>query len=182
MNKHELVSEQEYEECLDHVYTLNEDTPIIKTFERENIAVDPDLVFGLDTRLFQELGKEKYMIDGYVDDDDGHHHSREVDLIQLESGGDKNITREKLEDLLQSCGKEEVYRIKGFVKLEEEGICILNFAFGRWEITPLTRTIQDGERGLRLTVMLARGEGRQWKKEFSRGFAEQNVQIDYHPA
>jgi G3E family GTPase len=178
MNKHGLVSEREYEECLDHVYTLNEDTPVIKTYEREDVAVDPDLIFGLDTRLFEELKEEKYMIDGVVDG----HHSREVDLIHLESTADETITREKLEGILETCLTEEVYRIKGFIKIEGVGRCILNFAFGRWEIIPLTRRVKEGDRGLRLTVMLARGEGRQWQKEFSKAFTEQNVQIDYHPA
>ena len=179
MNKHQLVTEREYEECLDHVYTLNEDTPIIKAFEREGVAVDPDLVFGLDTRLFDELKENKYMIDGYVD---SHHHSSEIDLIQLESAGGESITREKLEEILESCPKEEVYRIKGFVKIEGEGMCILNFAFGRWDITPLTRPIKEGEMGIRLPVMLARGEGRQYKRDFAEGFGGQNVQVDYHPA
>jgi G3E family GTPase len=177
MNKHELVSEREYEECLDHVYTLNDDTPIIKTYERKDIAVDPDLVFGLDTRLFDEL-KDKYMIDGYVEG----HHSREVDLIQLESAGQESITRDRLNDILETCSKDEVYRIKGFIKIEGEGICILNFAFGRWEATPLTRSEPEGERGLRLTTMLARGEGRRWQKEFLKAFGDQNIQVDYHPA
>lgn len=179
MNKHQLVTEREYEECLDHVYTLNEDTPIIKAFEREDVAVDPDLIFGLDTRLFEEL-KDKYMIDGYVNDHE--HHSGEIDLIQVESSADESITRQKLEELLESCSKEDVYRIKGFVKIEGEGICILNFAFGRWDITPLTRPVKEGEKGIRLTVMLARGEGRLYQREFEKGFGGQNVQINYHPA
>jgi len=177
MNKHQLVSEREYDECLDNVYTLNEDTPIVKTYERENVAVDPDLVFGLDTRLFDELN-QKYMIDGYVDG----HHSQEVDLIQLESAADESITYQKLEQMLASCPKEEVYRIKGFIKIQDKGPCILNFAFGRWEITPLRRDIKESKRGLRLTVMLARGEGRQWQREFSKVLKEQNVQAIYHPA
>ena len=181
MNKHQLVSETEYEECLDHVYTLNEDTPVIKSYERDNVAVDPDLIFGLDTRLFEEL-KEKYMIDGYVDDDNHHHHSTEVDLIQLESSAGESIPREKLEEILDTCVKEEIYRIKGFVKIEGEGMSILNFAFGRWEITPVTRNLKDGERGVRLTVMLARGEGRQWQREFLKVFSEQNMKVDYHAA
>jgi len=163
MNKHELVSQREYEECLDHVYTLNEDTPVIKTYEREDVAVDPDLIFGLDTRLFEELKESKDMIDGVVDGP----HSREIDLIHMESEASETISRDKLDGILETCLKEEVYRIKGFIKIEGEGMCILNFAFGRWEITPLTRSVKEGERGLRLTVMLARGEGRQWQKEFS---------------
>jgi len=178
MNKHELVSEREYEECLDHVYTLNEDTPVVKTYEREDVAVDPDLVFGLDTRLFEELKGDKYLIDGVVEG----HHSREIDLLQLESAGGESITREKLDEILSGCLKEEVYRIKGFVKIEGQGMCVLNFAFGRWEVIPLTRDVRQGELGLRLTVMLARGEGRQWRKEFVKSFAPQNVHIHYHPA
>jgi G3E family GTPase len=178
MNKHELVSEREYEECLDHVYTLNEDTPVIKAYEREDVAVDPDLVFGLDTRLFEELKEEKYMIDGIVDD----HHAREIDLIHLESAADESIERATLEEILQACPKEEIYRIKGFVKIGGQGLCILNFAFGRWEITSLTRNISKDERGLRLTVMLGRGEGRQWQKEFAKQFSKQNVDIHYHAA
>ena len=178
MNKHELVSEKEYEECLDHVYTLNEDTPVIKTYEKEDIAVDPDLIFGLDTRLFEELKGDKYMIDGVVDG----HDSREIDLIHMESAAAETITRDKLDEILETCFKEEVYRIKGFVKIEGEGTCILNFAFGRWQITSLTRSVKEGEPGIRLTVMLARGEGRRWQKEFSKSFAEQNVQVHYHPA
>jgi len=178
MNKHQLVSEREYEECLDHVYTLNEDTPVVKTYEREDVAVDPDLVFGLDTRLFEELKGDKYLIDGIVEG----HHSREIDMLQLESAGGQSITREKLDKILGGCLKEEVYRIKGFVKVEGQGMYVLNFAFGRWEVIPLTREARDGELGLRLTVMLARGEGRQWQKEFAKAFAAHNVHIHYHPA
>ena len=85
----------------------------------------------------------------------------------MESEASETISRDKLDGILETCLKEEVYRIKGFIKIEGEGMCILNFAFGRWEITPLTRSVKEGERGLRLTVMLARGEGRQWQKEFS---------------
>ena len=179
MNKHQLVTEREYEDCLDHLFTLNEDTPIIKAFEREDVAVDPDLVFGLDTRLFDELKEDKYMIDGYVK---SHHHAGEIDLIQIESSAGESITRVNLESILGDCYKEDVYRIKGFVKIEGEGLCILNFAFGRWDLAQLTRPIRDGEKGIRLTVMLARGEGRSYQKEFAKGFKGQNVQIDYHPA
>jgi G3E family GTPase len=176
MNKHELVSEREYDECLDHVFTLNEDTPMIKTYERKDVAVDPDLVFGLDTRLFEKL-KDKYMIDGYVDE----HHTREVDLLQIQSHARETITKNRLDEILGTCSKHEVYRIKGFVKVDGM-MSILNFAFGRWEVTALKRDVQEGELGLQLTVMLARGEGRTWEKKLGEAFAEQNVQIKYNPA
>ena len=172
MNKHQLVKEQEYEQCLDHVYTLNDDTPVIKTYMKEDVAVDPDLVFGLDTRLFDELN-DKHMIDGYVDS----HHSRELDLIHLESEAENSFTRERIEEILQMCSKNEIYRIKGFIKIEGEGMYILNWAFERWEMTPLRRNLQQKEKGLRLTVMLAKGEGRQWQKEFLNRFQGHSVYV-----
>jgi G3E family GTPase len=178
MNKHELVTEREYEECLDHVYTLNEDTPVLKTYEQSNIAVDPDVVFGLDTRLFTELKEEKYMIDGV----DHHHHSREIDLIHLERRDSVEMDKGKLEGILEDCLPTEVYRIKGFVRVEGQGPCILNFAFGRWELTPLSRPVKKGESGLLLTVMMARGEGRQWKREFEKRFEGDNISIEFYPA
>ena len=57
MNKSELVSEREYDLVMDKVYDLNEDTPKIKAGPRG--SVDPNLVFGLDTKLFQLVDKEK---------------------------------------------------------------------------------------------------------------------------
>lgn len=178
MNKHELVTEREYEECLDHVYTLNEDTPVLKTYEQTDIAVDPDVVFGLDTRLFAELKEAKYMIDGV----DHHHHSREIDLIHLERRDSAEMDKGKLEGILEDCLPTEVYRIKGFVRIGGQGMCILNFAFGRWELTPLSRPVKEGESRLRLTVMLARGEGRQWKREFEKRFEGDNISVDFYPA
>jgi len=173
MNKHELVSEREYEDCLDHVYTLNEDTPVLKTYERKDVAVDPDLVFGLDTKLFQEL-QNGHMIDGYVDD----HHSREIDILLLEGRSGEGITRETLDTLLSTCSNDQVYRIKGFIKIVGEGMCILNYAFGRWDLTPITKDI--GNEDLRLTAMLAKGEGRQWQKEFSKELEVHKIQAHFH--
>lgn len=178
MNKHELVSEREYDDCLDHVYTLNEDTPIIKTYEKEGVAVDPDLVFGLDTRLFQELN-HKIMIDGYVDD----HQSSEVDLLDLQSVvEDFSVTRERLEEILKTCSTNEVYRIKGFIRIEGEGLSIVNFAFGRWDITALTKKAAEGNTGLRFTVMLARYAGRRWEQKLLEVFGKDNVHIHLHAA
>jgi G3E family GTPase len=178
MNKHELISERDYDDCLDHVYALNEDTPIIKAFEKEGVAVDPDLVFGLDTRLFEELN-HKLMIDGYVED----HQSSEIDLLDVQSEIEGfTVTRNRLEEILRDCSSNEVYRIKGFVHLDGEGLGILNFAFGRWDITLLTRTLGESEKGLRLTVMLARGAGKRWQRKLGEAFGGDEVHIHRHSA
>ena len=176
MNKHTLVSERQYDDCLDHVYTLNEETPIIKTFEKEDVAVDPDLVFGLDTRLFTELEK-KILIDGVV----SGHQSSEVDILHIQSiKKDFVLGRKILEETLRECPKDEIYRLKGFVDLEGEGLSILNFAFGRWDITLLRDDFT--EHRLRLTGMLARGRGDVWRDKFLDIFGREIVHIDSHPA
>jgi hypothetical protein len=59
---------------------------------------------------------------------------------------------------------------------------ILNWAFGCWEMIPCTRSLKETGKGLELTVMLARGEGRAWEKEFSNQFDGQHMHVQYYPA
>ncbi|KAJ3267530.1 hypothetical protein HK104_005797, partial [Borealophlyctis nickersoniae] len=80
LNKHELVSERELDTVLDHVYTLNEDTPKLKS-EGTN-GVSPDLVFGLDTKLFSLADREDQVKEWDGRMDRGHHY-REVDLCTV---------------------------------------------------------------------------------------------------
>ena len=56
INKHEEMSEQKLDETLDDVYELNPQTPKIKT---NNGYIDPNILFGIDTKLFssQEAAK-----------------------------------------------------------------------------------------------------------------------------
>lgn len=56
LNKFDLISERELDDVLDHLLELNEDTPLIKVSASQ--PLQPDLVFGLDTKLF-ERGTEE---------------------------------------------------------------------------------------------------------------------------
>ncbi|CAG8812458.1 6419_t:CDS:2, partial [Gigaspora margarita] len=68
---------------IDHINELNTDTPKIKC-EGKN-GVSPDLIFGIDTKLFSlattESGEKSFseLIDSQIQD----HHSTEIDLIQV---------------------------------------------------------------------------------------------------
>ncbi|RIB05192.1 CobW/HypB/UreG, nucleotide-binding domain-containing protein [Gigaspora rosea] len=83
LNKHELVEERELDLVIDHINELNTDTPKIKC-EGKN-GVSPDLIFGIDTKLFSlattEGGEKSFseLIDSQIQD----HHSTEIDLIQV---------------------------------------------------------------------------------------------------
>ena len=53
LNKHELVSERELDDVLDHVFELNPDTPVVKC--RGKNGVDFNLLTGIGTQLFSSL-------------------------------------------------------------------------------------------------------------------------------
>ncbi|KAI9205606.1 CobW/HypB/UreG, nucleotide-binding domain-containing protein [Polychytrium aggregatum] len=94
MNKHELVSERQYDLVLDNVNELNTDTPKLKC--EGTHGVSPDLVFGIDTKLFQ-LGnaQEREKWNGLMDPE---HHSNEIDLIQ--------VTDPDIQPEAGACGSE----------------------------------------------------------------------------
>ncbi|TPX70866.1 hypothetical protein SpCBS45565_g01537 [Spizellomyces sp. 'palustris'] len=150
LNKYELASERQLDKVLDRVNDLNTDTPKVPAL---NGSVNPDLVFGIDTTLF---GLDTRQADtttwaGLVDP---HHMDNEVDVVCLESSTLENkLDRVSLETLLGSVPSDIIYRIKGLVLLLDPvpRLFILNWAFGRYELTPVTRKI-EGVR-IKLTVM-----------------------------
>lgn len=133
LNKHEMVNERELDDVIDHINVLNTDTPKVKCDKK---GVSPDLVFGLDTPLFKVgYSKKKTLEDNVFDP---HHQENEVDLIQiLQSVNDNKLSLEKLEAFLKTMPKEDIYRIKGFVRLDDGKLSIINHAFGRWTLTPV---------------------------------------------
>lgn len=56
MNKYDLVSERELDSVLDHLYELNDETPMIRV--SKSTPLKPELVFGLDTKLFERGSDE----------------------------------------------------------------------------------------------------------------------------
>lgn len=56
LNKHDLVSERDLDTVLDHLYELNDETPVVRV--SKDSPLRPELVFGLDTKLFTEGSRE----------------------------------------------------------------------------------------------------------------------------
>lgn len=133
------MSERELDIVIDHVNELNTDTPKVKC-DKTN-GVSPDLVFGLDTELFKVAYNKSGNMEEMVFDP--KHQENEVDLIQViqlssSSQQHQRHTRDELEQWLKTLPKDDIYRVKGFVRLDTEGtLYILNHAFGRFTLTPV---------------------------------------------
>lgn len=161
----------------DRINTLNDATPKIRTEGRN--GVDPALIFGLDSKLFLE--KDKYLDTSHHDEvetvtiyrgpqkDFGHSHGdheghscgsscNENDSAHQPQDNSTYVLEETLTKALATLPKESVWRVKGFVRTES-GPRILNWAFSRFELTPIESpsALSEGEL-LKLTVMGERGE------------------------
>lgn len=153
LNKWESVGEQREDEVMDRIRDVNEDTPVVKS---DKGRVSKEVIFGVDSSLAKELFL-KPCRNGHHDHshDHDHEHSKEVDVLSLTlpyqfNGTGKYIDVAKLEKLLTTAPKDEVYRIKGTFRsrepppfetpLEPSPRYILNWAFGRWTYVALRKS------------------------------------------
>ncbi|MFZ6036165.1 MAG: CobW family GTP-binding protein [Patescibacteria group bacterium] len=127
INKHEQVDERTLDQTLDDVYELNPHTPKVKT---DHGMISPDLIFGLDTKLFMTQAE----VDAANAGRNVHHHEQEVEIAELVS--DRTFTREQVDAALRALPRTEFYRIKGMIKFTG-GFELLNYVFGRFDYIPL---------------------------------------------
>ncbi|RKP26753.1 CobW/HypB/UreG, nucleotide-binding domain-containing protein, partial [Syncephalis pseudoplumigaleata] len=151
LNKHELVSEHQLDRVIDRVNDLNTDTPKLKVDLVQGLS--PDMAFGLDTRRPLDPASAVEQL--------RQHHAREVDIIQLSrktaDDASRPLTRAALESFLASLSPEQVYRVKGFVRLttaDGDDMWIVNSAFGRCSLTKATQAHEAArDYSVRITVM-----------------------------
>ncbi|KAH9481548.1 P-loop guanosine triphosphatase YjiA [Psilocybe cubensis] len=157
INKWEHVSERSLDIVMDHLHTLNDTTPKIKCQTRN--GVDPGLIFGLQSKHFLSDPKSAPVDHdevetltlgraGIVHHNHSHASSEETDTTTME--------KTKLIQALELVPKDTVWRVKGFVRLDDGKVYILNWAFGRFELTEYTG--DDIRDSVRFTVMGSRGE------------------------
>ncbi|KAJ7475678.1 cobW-domain-containing protein [Mycena latifolia] len=175
INKWELVDDRALDTVLDHLHTLNDLTPKIRCQGRN--GVDPNLIFGLESKLFLEPGQQVpthndevetiSLYTGYVPPakEHGHHHHSEPHTPDEAGDTPDSIDEKVLTEALAALSKESIWRVKGFVRLQGKGMHILNWAFGRFELTALRDdTTETGT--VKLTVMGERGEVRRAISKF----------------
>lgn len=190
-NKWESVGERRMDECLDRLGDMEVQIAWVKS---DKGKVPVDLVFGIDGGLARSLGETE--ANGHThshNHTNGHTHEKghqsevEVLSITLEAKSGSTIDSAKLEKLLKSAPKDEVYRIKAVLDASspipssdqnpselpsmEAVRFILNWAFGRWTCTPLQTDEHESSNGviLRMTMILARYESKKWKKRIENG-------------
>jgi hypothetical protein len=158
------------------------------------------VVFGVDGGLARTFGEEPSpQVNGHGHEN-GKGHQSEVEVLSItlsSSSPTSVIDASKLEKLLKSAPKDEVYRIKAVLAASshisssdsdsspasssEDNIAgvryILNWAFGRWTCTPVGKAGEEHESSsgvvLRMTMILARFESKKWKKRIeTQGFVE----------
>ncbi|KIY52576.1 cobW-domain-containing protein [Fistulina hepatica ATCC 64428] len=165
INKWEHVTERQLDIVYDHLNTLNDETPKIRC--KDGNKVDPELLFGIDTRLFKEEGTAKRAIAAT----DKHAHNDEVQTVTKTTDGvatAEPVAQDMLESALDRLPKESVWRVKGFVDIAGKGAHILNWAFGRFELTKASGVLGKGET-VKLTMMGERGEVKRFAKRFAAG-------------
>lgn len=167
----------ELDRVLDHVNELNTDTPKVKC-DREGVS--PDLVFGLDTQLFKVTnGKTREMNELVFDP---KHQENEVDLIQVVQQTPGALNKEALETFLKGMPKDDIYRIKGFIRLDD-GLHILNHAFGRHTLTLVENqdTLEEAK-GIQIKVTVMGQDLRMYTDKIKKGLLTAEGEITLTPA
>lgn len=149
LNKWESVDARREDEVLDRIRDVNEDTPVVKS---DKGWVSKDVIFGVDSSLAREL-----LLGPHTNGHEHEHkegHSKEVEVLSLTlpyqfNGAGKYVDINKLQSFLKAAPKDEIYRIKGTFRSREpppfetpvppSPRYILNWAFGRWTYTALTK-------------------------------------------
>lgn len=129
----------------DHLSTLNEDTPRIKVSSESPIT--PDLVFGLDTKLFSRQGEEEVDWEKLAGEGagSGKWHGDEVETKTIWKGGRKPGSGKEKHDhadgkACEGCGDAKAEEEEGSTAVEpisketlEEALSKLSFEIYRGE-------------------------------------------------
>lgn len=198
LNKWELVSERVFEDCEDGILAIELETPTPRV-KSDKGWIDKDLLLGLDAKLAnsqrdqasQEFQPANQHVHNHDDD-----HSSEVDVVSVtlttKDSSHNGIDLSRLDKLLKTASKDEVYRIKALLYSFDAPISstagqaeapapgsskkyILNWAFGRWTFTAAT-SITNGDSQpdhpdpiLRMTIVTAKGDGKKWEMKMRSG-------------
>ncbi|KIJ51329.1 hypothetical protein M422DRAFT_26747 [Sphaerobolus stellatus SS14] len=172
LNKWEHVSERHLDIVIDHLNDLNDETPQIRCNGKDGVL--PSLIFGLDSKLYLEgftpsqsdhndevetatISRGPSIPHSHHDCNHHTHNHAEDDVVTL----GESLTRADLEKALTDLSKESIWRVKGFVRFsDDEQLYILNWAFGRYDLTSYPGDVPGVEKPgrVKFTIMGARGE------------------------
>lgn len=162
INKWEGLSERAFDIFLDRLGDLDVDTPQVKS---DKGWISKDLLFGMDTKLARTWKEHSH----------NHDHKDEMECLSITLTGSGSVDLDKLDKLLQSASKDEVYRIKAIAHSDKPPSgqetsasgYVLNWSFGR-----CTWSARQGDAlstPLRMSIFTAPYESNKWKKKIEAG-------------
>jgi len=174
INKWESLGERAFDLFLDKLGDLDVDTPQTKS---DKGWISKELLFGFDPKMARawatELGHDH-------SHEHKHDHKSEMECLSItltSSDPKADVDTTKLESLLKSAPKDEVYRIKAVLygpayRNEKAGRTrrILNWSFGRWTWSD-SEDSASGDRSpmLRMSIFTAPYESGKWLKRIEGG-------------
>jgi len=174
-------SERHLDLVIDHLNDLNDETPRLRCSGQNGVS--PSLIFGLDSKLYlnpsslstqpehnDEVETVTLLRNASIDckHSHDHNHTHLHDAACMTDGSP--LRQDVLANALTSLSKDAVWRVKGFVCFtEDDTLYILNWAFGRYDLTPFVGRISSLNRpnSVQLTVMGARGEVKQYASKLA---------------
>ena len=190
INKWESLSERDFDLFLDKLGDLDVETPQTKS---DKGWISKDLLFGFDGKLARAWMSEDADHGhghGHGHGEEGHRHTSEVECLSVTvtaEQGDGSVDLKKLDQLLRSAPKDEVYRIKAVLYssstpkhadgTEVSGSTagqrpryILNWSFGRWTWSA-SNEAKDAAAApaLRMSIFTAPYESNKWTKKVESG-------------
>lgn len=183
INKWESLDERAFDLFLDRLGDLDVDTPQTKS---DKGWISKDLLFGFDSKLARAWMNQGGGHDQSHEHGHNHDHNSEVECISVtlsSSKEDASVDLDKLEKLLRSAPKDEVYRIKAIVYSGsspksnydhpaksangESGSgrsrYILNWSFERWSWSADSNSDPKAPI-LRMSIFTAQYESTKWMK------------------
>ena len=134
-NKIELSSLEQKKRVVGYVRELNDHSPIIEAPEG---VLDPALAFGVSSKELKELLEIKH--------DHGHHLTQDgLESFHLESKGE--LERQAFGDWISQLPKS-IFRIKGMVNLQNEGLNIINTVGTRTTYVKTENEQEDSENSI----------------------------------
>jgi G3E family GTPase len=136
LNKWDTVDDRELDSVLDHLYELNPETAKVK-YSPEGFNLD--LCFSTDAQMLQR-NKSRIRVEQNFYTSENSPHTNEVDCIEISASKTlevPSLKRFELESFLSSKALDKCtyYRIKGIVWLEDKQLYLVNWAFGRFNLT-----------------------------------------------
>jgi len=185
INKWESLDERKFDLFLDKLGDLDVDTPQTKS---DHGWISKDLLFGFDPEMARAWMTTSHADSHGHTHSHSHGHTSEVECLSISltsSTPDASIDLAKLQNLLQTAPKDEVYRIKAVVYSTKPPTSadgtdingannggrsryILNWSFGRWTWACDGVTEADAP-VVRMSIFTAQYESNKWMKKVEGG-------------